>query len=254
MKQYRTLIIDDEPPARQRIKELLGDFSETFLVVDEACNGEEGVEKIQILKPDIIFLDIQMPEMNGFEMLQKLQNIPIVVFCTAFDEYALQAFATNSLDYLLKPVRKERLQQTIDKLTFFKHEKQTEQILELLKHFNDNRTKGKELASITVKVGKKISFVKLEDVAYFQSTDKYVSIFTKPGEEHITDQSLSTLDDQLPKGFLRIHRSLIINTNMVSEVFTHFNSCYNITMNDKHKTILKSGRSYQPQIKAWMGI
>ncbi|WMI66937.1 LytTR family DNA-binding domain-containing protein [Aestuariibaculum sp. YM273] len=254
MKQYRTLIIDDEPPARQRLKELLGDFSETFQVVDEACNGEEGIGKIQRLKPDIIFLDIQMPEMNGFEMLQNLQEIPIVVFCTAFDEYALQAFATNSLDYLLKPVRRERLQQTIDKLSFFRQGEQTEQILNLLKGFNGVRTKERQLTSITVKIGKKISFVKLEEIAYFKSTDKYVSIFTVLGEEHITDQSLVTLDAQLPNMFLRIHRSLIINTNMVFEVFTHFNSCYKITMNDKYKTVLKSGRSYQPQIKFWMGI
>ncbi|MBD0833511.1 LytR/AlgR family response regulator transcription factor [Aestuariibaculum sediminum] len=254
MKLYRTIVIDDEPPARQRLKELLMDFSETFQVVDEACDGVEGIEKINQLKPDVIFLDIQMPEMNGLEMLQKLEEIPIVVFCTAFDDYALQAFETNSLDYLLKPVRKERIEVTINKLAFFNKEEQSEQILNILRSFNGVQQEQRQLTSITIKVGKKISFVKLAEVAYFKATDKYVSIFTKQGEEYITDQSLTALSRQLPNEFLRIHRSLIINTNMVSEVFTHFNSCYNITMDDKFKTVLKSGRSYQSEIKSWMGM
>ena len=113
---YTTLIIDDEPPARARLHKLLESFPETFRVVDEAKNGTEAVEKINQLQPDVIFLDIEMPGLNGFELLERLEKIPIVIFCTAFDQYSLKAFETNSIDYLLKPVRLERLQQTVEKL------------------------------------------------------------------------------------------------------------------------------------------
>lgn len=97
---YTTLIIDDEPPARARLHQLLENFKETFRVVDEAKNGIEAVEKINQLLPDVIFLDIEMPGLNGFELFERVEKIPIVVFCTAFDQYSLKAFETNSIDYL----------------------------------------------------------------------------------------------------------------------------------------------------------
>lgn len=132
---HTTLIIDDEPPARARLQKLLEHFSETFRVVDEAKNGIEAVEKINQLQPDVIFLDIEMPGLNGFELLERLDKIPIVIFCTAFDQYSLKAFETNSIDYLLKPVRLERLQQTVEKLSSFKNNLSSTAIMSVLKEF-----------------------------------------------------------------------------------------------------------------------
>ncbi|MFN5912535.1 MAG: LytR/AlgR family response regulator transcription factor, partial [Bacteroidota bacterium] len=116
MKTFRTLIIDDERLGREELKLLLKDFLEVE-IVDEAKNGEEGIRKIKELKPDLVFLDISMPGMTGFEMLRKLEEIPRVIFVTAYDEFALKAFDVNALDYILKPVDPERLKDAIQKLT-----------------------------------------------------------------------------------------------------------------------------------------
>ncbi|UNZ00032.1 LytTR family DNA-binding domain-containing protein [Zhouia spongiae] len=250
---YTTLIVDDEPPARQRLKELLSGFTDTFNVIDEATNGIEGIEKIKHINPEIIFLDIEMPGMTGFEMLRQLKEIPIVIFCTAYDEFSLQAFETNSLDYLLKPVRKERLEQTILKLRFFKKEHQSAKITSILQQITGSISQ-KTLTSITIKNGKRIIFIKLEEVSHFKAGDKYVSVYTKNGEEHLTCQSLNTLENQLPDRFIRIHRSIIINKDLIKEIQTYFNSRFSFRLNDKYEATVISGRSYQQQIKEWMGI
>ncbi|MCL4156677.1 UNVERIFIED_CONTAM: hypothetical protein GTU68_022434, partial [Idotea baltica] len=133
---YKTLIIDDEPPARIRLQKLLENFTDTFQVIGFAEDGLEAKEKIEALKPDLIFLDIEMPELTGFEMLEQLTVIPIVIFCTAYDQYSLQAFETNSIDYLLKPVSLERLQQSVNKLKLFTENEASQNILELLKELS----------------------------------------------------------------------------------------------------------------------
>src|SRR6218665_3218595 len=115
MEKFKTILIDDEPLAISRLKRLLGEY-EAIQVIAEAVNGREGLEKIEDLRPDLIFLDIEMPLMSGFEMLSRLTYMPVVVFATAFDQYAIKAFEENSIDYLLKPVEKDRLGKTIEKL------------------------------------------------------------------------------------------------------------------------------------------
>ena len=247
---YTTLIIDDEPPARERLHQLLGSFSETFRVVDEARNGTEAVEKINQLQPDVIFLDIEMPGFNGFELLERLDKIPIVVFCTAFDQYSLKAFETNSIDYLLKPVRLERLQQTVEKLSSFTNNLSSTNIMSVLKEFYSQK-EDKKMTSITVKKGDKLIFVKLEEVTHFEADEKYVSVHTNK-EVHLTEQSLSQLEQKLPDYFLRIHRSIIINRNYVANVQKYFNSRFLIALNNAKKTNITSGRSYTAQIKNWI--
>ena len=251
---FKTIIIDDEPPARQRLKDLLSEFSDVFKIIGEATNGSDGIALINETNPDVIFLDIEMPEMTGFEMLQKLNNVPIIIFCTAYDNYSLQAFETHSVDYLLKPVRKERLEQTVEKLKFFKKEQHPEQILKLLNDLTNASGRKKEITSITIKSGKKIIFIKLEEIAYFKAEDKYVSLYTKNGIEHITNQTLTALEEELPAHFLKVHRSTIINTLMVKDVQSYFNSRYSITLNDKEGSKITSSRSFLPQIKDWLGL
>lgn len=250
---YSTLLIDDEAPARQRLQRLLQDFTAVFDVVGEATNGFEGIEMIGRYRPEVIFLDIQMPGMSGFEMLGQLQEIPMVIFCTAHDNYSLKAFETNSLDYLVKPVKRERLARTVDKLAFFKKEDQAERLIQLFQQMEQASQKVAP-TSLTVKSGKKITFVKLVDIAYFKANDKYVSLFSTNGKEHVTDLTLNQLEGQLPNSFLRIHRSLIINTDTVKEVQPYFNGRYAFAMDDRYATKLISGRTYAPKLKAWMGI
>jgi two-component system LytT family response regulator len=112
----RTLLVDDEPLAVNRLRRLLGRYEDTFVIVGEAHNGLEGLKAVEVLEPDLIFLDIEMPGLNGFEMLAKLPYLPIVVFATAYDDYAVRAFEENSIDYLLKPIEAERLEKTVERI------------------------------------------------------------------------------------------------------------------------------------------
>lgn len=251
--QYKTIIIDDEPPALERLRQLLSQFPGVFKIVGEAQNGREGIRLIEELQPDLIFLDIQMPGMTGFEMLSKLKEIPRIVFCTAYDQYSLQAFETNSVDYLLKPVKLERLEQTISKLELFGKNTQPTKILDLLEQIS-TQTAKKEMSSIAIKNRERVIFIKLSDVAYFKAEDKYVSLYLHNGEEKITDQSMVQLNKELPDYFLQVHRSTIINSNMVAEVQTYFNSRFSIQLNDVFKSRIISGRSYQDELKRWMGV
>jgi two-component system LytT family response regulator len=249
----RTLIIDDEPPARQRLKELLAPYSETFILIGEAENGRKGLELINKLNPDLIFLDIQMPGMTGFELIKQLVNIPIIVFCTAYDQYSLDAFETNSIDYLLKPVKPERFAKTVEKLKRFTKNINPDELLHLIEQFN-NQSKQQEMSSITIKKGNRLMLIKLDDISYFQADERYVKIKTVQGEESITEKSLKELEDKLPDSFMRIHRSTIINKNTIGEIQSYFNSKYVFILNDKNKSKLFSGRSFQTQIKKWLDI
>jgi two-component system, LytTR family, response regulator len=252
IQAYTTLIIDDEPPARVRLHKLLEHFPETFRVLDEAKNGIEAVEKIHQLQPDVIFLDIEMPGLNGFELLERLDKIPIVIFCTAFDQYSLKAFETNSIDYLLKPVRLERLQQTVEKLASFKNNLSEATIKSVLKAFYEQKEE-KKMTSITVKKGDKLIFIKLDEVTHFEADEKYVTVYTNK-ENHLIEQSLSQLELKLPQTFIRVHRAVILNTNQVLDVQKYFNSRFVITLNNNRKTSITSGRSYNTTIKDWMDI
>ena len=253
IRPFKTIIIDDEQPAIQRLLELTANFPLAFEIIGQATNGKEAISMIHEKTPDLIFLDIQMPGMNGFELLQHLEKIPIVIFCTAFDHYSLQAFETNSIDYLMKPVKLERLEQTVNKLGFFRNDLHPEKIRELIKELSFH-TARKAMTSIAVRNGSKMIFVKLEEVAYFKSGDKYVSLYTKQGKEIITEQTLLQLEEKLPEYFLRVHRSFILNTQYVKEVQTYFNCRYSIVLNDFLQTKIITGRNYQQQIKKWMDI
>lgn len=252
-KPYLTLIIDDEPPARKGLLNLLSHFPETFQVLDMAENGTDAKEKITKLKPDVIFLDIEMPGLSGFELLEQLETIPIVIFCTAYDQYSLQAFDTNCVDYLVKPIQLERLQQTVNKLKLFKKSDVVpEAVLKALQEISKQK-ESKQMTSITVKKRDKLVFVKLEDISHFEADKNYTSIHTDEGT-HLIEESLASLEVKLPSNFLRVHRAIIINTDGVKEVQKYFNSRYNITLNNGKKSAITTGRSYNDAVKSWMGV
>lgn len=251
-KIYKTVVIDDEPPARNRLLKLLENFADTFEVIGTAENGLIAKEKIEILKPDLIFLDIEMPVMTGFEVLETLTYLPIVVFCTAYDQYALKAFETNSVDYLLKPVKLERLQQSVNKLKLFSKNLPNQNIVALLKELSSKKEES-QMSSITVKKKGKLIFIKLEEVSHFAADERYVSVHSKNGLFQ-SNIPLSQLEQKLPSNFLRVHRSVIINKNSINEVQKYFNSRYVITLDNPKKTKITTGRSYYDKIKNLMAV
>jgi len=248
-RPYTTLIIDDEPLARVRLQTLIQDYPETFELVGEAENGEEAIEKINRLKPALIFLDIQMPEINGFDVLKAVNCFPKVVFCTAFDDFALKAFDTNCLDYLVKPLTKERFDRTVEKLDRLAGETGSAMNLDtLIEQFNQEYRKH-EATSIPVKVGDRVVFVRLEEVSYFQADEKYVTVVTKHAKSYLLDSSLKKLEEKLPAYFIRVHKSFLINRNLLKEVNKHFNNRFVLVLDDYSQSRITSGRSYYQAIR-----
>ncbi len=246
---WKTLIIDDEQLARQRIKRLLAKYEEINIVA-EAENGAEGLLMIHQHQPQLIFLDIEMPVLNGFELLSKLSNPPKVVFTTAYDQYAIKAFEEGSIDYLLKPIETERLDKTIKKLRQTQLTAPQLPIEELLKQIQGK----KAIKTLTVKLGDKILLIKLADIVHIQAEDKYVFLHTVDGKKHLTDYTLSTLEAQLPEEFLRIHRSEMINTDYVKEIRKGFNGALIFILNNATETRVTSSRSNGEALRLRFGI
>ena len=243
---YKTIIVDDEELARNRIKHLLSSFPEIIQIISEACNGNQAESLIETLRPDLVFLDISMPGKNIFEVLKDLKHKPIIVFCTAFDNFAIKAFESFSLDYILKPIEKERISQTIDKLKRFAGNSNVEFILQ---HLNELQQPKSKMQSISHKIGDKIVLVKTNEITYLMADNKYVNFYNTNCQEFITEHALKTLEDKLPETFLRISKSHIININYVKEIQYYFRGKYVITIEDRDRTKITTGSSFQTIIK-----
>ena len=210
---HRAIIIDDERLARNELKKLLQDFPQVE-VVDEAANAAEGIEKIDLLNPDLIFLDIQMPGKTGFDMLQDLDKAPHVIFTTAYDEYALKAFEVNALDYLMKPIDPGRLADALQKLQQAE-EKDISQA--------GNRGMLTESDQVFVKDGERCWFVKLSEVRLFESVGNYAKVFFGTNKPLIL-KSLNALEERLDeKTFFRANRKHIVNMRMIDKIEPYFN-------------------------------
>lgn len=245
---FKTMIVDDEPLARLRLQKLVSDYPGTFKLAGEAENGEEAVEKINKLKPELIFLDIQMPVFDGFEVLKQLSYFPKVIFCTAYDEYALQAFDANCVDYLVKPLTKERFSKTVEKINQF-NGNSGELNLDNLIHQITQESKKPEATTLPVKVGERVIFIRLDEVSYFKADEKYVSIITKHAKSYILDSSLKKLEGKLPANFIRIHKSYLVNKNLLKEIRKHFNNRFVLILDDYDHSKITSGRSYYHTVK-----
>ena len=223
----RAVIIDDERLARQELKSLIEECSDTIKVVGEASNGLEGIEAVKKLAPDIIFLDIQMPEMDGFEMLKHLEEIPIVIFTSAYDDYALEAFRANALDYLLKPIDPAQLINTLQKV-----EKDVEN--EFYSDVTDLR-EGRRLTigdNIFIKEGEKCFFPNLRDISHFESHGNYVKVFFGENKPMIL-RSLNALEERLSsEDFFRANRKYLINIHTIVQIENWFNGGLKVTLNN----------------------
>lgn len=213
---HKALIIDDERLARNELKKLLSDFPEVD-VIGEAANAKEGIEKIDSLMPDLIFLDIQMPGKTGFDMLQELDRAPHVIFTTAYDEFALKAFEVNALDYLMKPVEPKRLADALHKLQLAEEKEMAASIAGV------NRGMLSEHDQVFVKDGERCWFVKLSEVRLFESVGNYAKVFFGTNKPLIL-KSLNALEERLDeKVFFRANRKHIVNLRMIDKVEPFFN-------------------------------
>ena len=220
----KTVIIDDERLARTELKSLLEPFN-NIEIIGEASNANEGIEMIESLQPDLIFLDIQMPERNGFEMLEELVRCPKVVFVTAYDEYAIKAFEVNAFDYLLKPVDPKRLEAVIDKLIKFEQEEEIK--------IPTGRLNSDD--KIFIKDGEKCWFVEMSKIRMFESDGNYVKVYFEKSRPLIL-RSLNSLEERLdPKTFFRANRKFIVNMNQISNIETWFNGGLQVELSDGEK-------------------
>jgi two-component system LytT family response regulator len=249
-KIWKTLIIDDEQLARQRLARLLKPYDEID-IIGEGINGQDGLEKTEQLKPDLLFLDIEMPVFNGFEMLAKLKHQPKVVFTTAYDQYAIKAFEEGSIDYLLKPVETDRLEKTLKRLNQTQHQPWPQLPLEALIKLLQVK---KEIKTLTVKIGDKILLIKLDNIIYIEAEEKYVFLHTTDSKKHLTDFTIGSLEEKLPEVFVRIHRSYIINTDHIKEIRKSFNGAFVFVMNNAENTRLTSSRSNGEMLWERFGI
>jgi len=211
-----TVIIDDERLARNELKKLLQEHAE-IEVIDEAANVDEGIEKIENLNPDLIFLDIQMPGKTGFDLLTELEKAPKVIFTTAYDEYAIKAFEVNALDYLLKPVEPKRLADSISKLQdeLNKEKAGANGVF--------NRGPLSDQDQVFVKDGERCWFVKLEEIRLFESVGNYAKVFFGPNKPLIL-KSLNALEERLDERmFFRANRKHIVNLRWIERIEPYFN-------------------------------
>ena len=231
MKKYKTLIIEDEQPARELIKKYLEDYPE-FELLAEASDGFKGVQAINEHSPDVIFLDIQMPKLTGFEMLELIDPKPLIIFSTAFDQYAIKAFELNAIDYLLKPYSKDRFSQAISKLMDKIKEQKTgdEPIKKIVQSLEDSEDIINRVATRTAR---KIEVVPTDNIHYFEADDDYVLIYTKDAK-FIKEKTMKYFERHLdPNQFVRIHRSFIANVTEINRLERY--------EKDSYVALMKSG-------------
>jgi two-component system LytT family response regulator len=231
MKKHTVVIVDDESPARDLIKSFINPYEE-FEVVGEANNGFEGCMIINKIKPDLIFLDVQMPKLTGIEVLDLLEKpLPFIVFSTAYDKYAVQAFERNAVDYLLKPYNRDRFAMALNRYlgNIADSTNLNDQIQE------DLQTNELKLKRIPVRSGSKIYVLKLEEVKYLEAQDDYIKIHSTKGA-FLKQQTMKYMENNLPEEvFVRIHRSYILNINFLNQLEIYDRYGYTAITSDDNK-------------------
>ncbi len=244
------LVVDDEPLAREGLSMLLARDPD-ITAIHEAKNGREAVTAIQDLHPDVVFLDVQMPEMDGFQVVTEVgaENMPAVVFVTAHDQYAIQAFEISAIDYLLKPVTQERFARALERVKARAPARPgddtSRQILSLLETVASPR---RYLKRVAVRSAGKTVFVDAQDIDWMEAAESYVQLHTSRSS-HLLHVAMNTLEKSLdPEMFLRIHRSLIVNVTRIKELRPALHGEYVITLENGVR--LQSGRVYSDKVRA----
>ena len=226
--KLKAIIIDDEKLARDLIRNFLQKF-DSIQIISECENGFEGIKSINENNPDLVFLDIQMPKLNGFEMLELIEDNYNIIFTTAYDQYALKAFDVNAIDYLLKPFSKERFNEAvnkvIEKINNSENPTNNSTLPELI-------STDEKLNRIVAKKNNKIVIIPVDTIKYIEAQDDYVNIVTHEGS-YLKQNRMKYYEEHLPDSFIRIHRSYISNINEIKEIA--------LLEKDNHIVILKSG-------------
>jgi two-component system, LytTR family, response regulator len=251
----RTVVVDDDEPARRRMRQLLQAHQE-IVVVDEADSGTEAVRVLQTHRPDLVFLDIHLPDFDGFEVLRRIDGPPVVVFTTAFDQYALRAFEAASVDYLLKPIEKEMLARALGKLERFRtrgDQALKNQLQVLLTHLGAPRPAERPHLSkkMAVRVGERVLLIDLHEVTHFEARDKYVFLRTSACKEYIVDKTIADLEQLLdPVKFIRVHRATIVNIDHIKEIQDWFGGKYRLVLRDQNATEVVVSKGMAGRLKA----
>ncbi|MEP7251681.1 MAG: LytTR family transcriptional regulator DNA-binding domain-containing protein, partial [Ginsengibacter sp.] len=240
----KVIIVDDEPLGRSIVQEYLQSHSD-IEVVAECSDGFEGMKAIQQHEPNLVFLDIQMPKINGFEMLELIENPPAVIFTTAFDEFAIKAFETNAIDYLLKPFSKYRFDKAIEKYTQ-QLDNKTKEVVDIAAQSPAQQSR------IVVKDGNKIKIIPVNQIQYLEAADDYVKIITADGS-FLKKRTMSFFEQSLSAyHFIRIHRSYIVNTQLITRIDPYEKDMHIVILNTGAKlSVSKSGYT---KLKEALGI
>ena len=253
MMKLKVFLVDDEPLALKRLSRLLNE-TERVEIIGQTQEPLEALKMIPTLDLDAVFLDIQMPELNGFELLGKLGKYPPVIFTTAFDEFALKAFDVYSVDYLLKPIEIERLEMALEKLEkLASTDDVTTNIEKLLQDLSQNQNESVE--RIASRIGGKVRILDVAEITHFFAQDKLTFAKMADGKEFPLDESLNRLEERLDSNkFLRVHRSTILNLNFIEEVHGWFSGGVLIRLKDSAKTEIAVSRNRVKTLKKILGM
>ncbi|HMG73550.1 MAG TPA: LytTR family DNA-binding domain-containing protein [Pyrinomonadaceae bacterium] len=249
MPKIRTLIVDDEPLARRGIRAQLDEEAD-IEIVSECRNGLEAVAAIEEQSPDLVFLDVQMPELDGFGVLEAVgvDLMPVVIFVTAYDQYALRAFEVHALDYLLKPVDAERFASALQRARKQIEHHNVQDLNQRLQSFLDDvQAKQKFTERLVIKSSGRIFFLNVQEIDWIEAADNYVRLHVGR-DSHLLRETMNHLEKRLdPDRFLRVHRSRIINLRQIKELQPLFRGEYDIMLQDG--TRLESGRGYRDKLQ-----
>ena len=251
--KIRAIIVDDEPLGRERIRTLLADDSD-IEIVGESADGRKAVSSIAKLNPDLLFLDVQMPEMDGFEVLESIAGaeMPVVIFVTAYDKYAVKAFQVHALDYLLKSFDRDRFTEAVRRakteIAKGREHHLDERLASLLEDLQERRPRPERLV---VRSGGRILFLRVEEIDWIEAADNYVSLHVGR-ESHLLRGTMASIEERLdPRKFLRIHRSTIVNLDRVAELSPLFHGDYEVRLRDGAKLTLSRG--YREKLQEPLG-
>jgi len=251
---YRVLVVDDEPLARKRIRRMLGGEPD-MTVIGECADGVSAVSAIHDLSPDVVFLDVQMPEMNGLEVIRAVgsHRLPALVFVTAYDTYALQAFEAEALDYLLKPFDPMRFRETLQRVRRRLGEPGGEEISEQIRRLASRfGAESKYLHRLVVKTGDRVLLLNVGEVDWLEAAGNYVCVHVGK-QSHIVRDSLGNLESRLdPEHFVRIHRSSVVNLDRIRELRPHWHGDYKLILQSGQ--VLPLSRRYRHALTEKLGI
>ena len=246
---FHAVIVEDEAPARRLLNELLTDHRHLIHLSGEAYCGSDAISMINELRPDLVFLDMQLPDMLGLDVLKQLDYHPYVIFTTAYDEYAIKAFDALSVDYLLKPLKEERIAKALDKLRHFTAGSRRDQELKDPGSLPAVCTPFTATNTLPVKKGAKFTLVQLSDIAYLEASDKYTFVHIANGQKLFCDHMLAVLEEKLPVDFIRVQKSYIVNKKKIVEIHKYSNNRYTLVLNNRDFTRIVTGPSYLQVVK-----